>query len=303
MPESNKLVSVVITCYNYGKYLANCIDSVFAQTYKNIEVIVVNDGSTDNSDEVIQKYLSDSRIRYINQKNAGQANAKNTGIRNSRGSFIAFLDADDLWAANKLEKQIPLFSGPSEGVVYCPAKYVDEAGHELNFVATDEYLNPRSGNVTEWLFTDNFVPFSSAVVRKECLEQYGVFDEALKMGIDWDLWLRISAGYKFAFVDERLFYYRIGHPGQMSKNLEVRQGCSDRIMETFIKEHPGVLSAQSIRRAYIHTYCNRGEYFRMTDLKKSCRYFVSAIKANPFESRAYKGMLKNLFFTCGILKS
>jgi|WetSurMetagenome_2_1015567.scaffolds.fasta_scaffold00064_36 glycosyltransferase involved in cell wall biosynthesis len=300
MREPDKLVSVIISCYNYGGYLADCVESALAQTYKNIEVIVVNDGSTDNTDDVMQRYLSDSRIRYISQKNAGQANAKNTGIKNARGAFLAFLDADDRWEADKLEKQIPLFSDPSVGVVYCRAKYIDQDGREFDYNMTSHYLQPRRGHVTEWLIFDNFIQFSSTVVRKECIDQLGGQDESLNMGTDWDHWLRISTKYRFDFADEQLFYYRMGHTGQMSRNKEERQRCSDRIMATFIKNHPNVLSAQTVRRAYAFTFCNRGEYLRSRDMNKSNRYFMDAVLKNPCDGRAYKGLLKNILFACGI---
>jgi glycosyltransferase involved in cell wall biosynthesis len=251
----------------------------------------------------MKKYLPDPRIRYIKQNNAGQANAKNTGISNASGEYIAFLDADDLWEKSKLEKQIPFFSNPSVGVTYCRAKYLDEAGHEFNYDMTADYLQPRRGLVTNWLFFDNFIQFSSSVVRKECLDRFGGFDESLKMGIDWDLWLRISTAYQFDFVDERLFYYRMGHSGQMSKNLKERQRCSDRIMNKFLKNYPCVLKPQTIRQAYTFTYCSRGEYYRSSDMRKSTNYFMESIRINPAEIGAYKGLLKNLLAACGMLKT
>jgi hypothetical protein len=114
------------------------------------------------------------------------------------------------------------------------------------------------------------------------------------MGIDWDLWLRISTSYKFDYVDDRLFYYRMGHSGQMSRNVEERQRCSDRIMENFIDKYPGVLSPSTIKKAYAITYYSRGEYYRNIDRHKSYKYFANAIKRNPVEIGAYKGLIKNI---------
>jgi glycosyltransferase involved in cell wall biosynthesis len=302
MTESYKLVSVIITCYNYGRYLEQCLESVLSQTYTNIEIIVVNDGSTDNTDEIMRKYLSSPKVRYIRQENAGQANAKNRGISDAKGVYIAFLDADDMWEASKLEKQIPLFAEPSVGVVYCLAKYFDENGNEMDYSMTSEYLRPRRGNVTEWLFFDNFIQFSSSVIKREYLDRFGVFDETLKMGIDWDLWLRISVACKFAFVDEPLFYYRIGHTGQMSKNLEERQRCSDRIMNNFLMKNPGLLSLRTIRHAYAYTYLNRGYYYRNVDWKKSSKYYMNALRNNPGNIRAFKGIVKNLLIACKVAR-
>src|SRR6187431_1459236 len=103
-------VSVVITCYKYAHFLPLAMESVLNQTHHNVEVIMVNDGSPDNTDEVMQRYLSDPRVVYINQANAGQAIAKNNGIKRATGDFVAFLDADDIWELDKLEKQLKLFA-------------------------------------------------------------------------------------------------------------------------------------------------------------------------------------------------
>lgn len=287
-------VSVVITCYNYGKFLATAIDSVLEQTYPEFEIILVDDGSTDNTEQVANQYAHHPRLTYIRQNNAGQANAKNTGIKHASGEFIAFLDADDRWCPDKLEKQMIRFEIKNVGVVYCRAKYLNEDDEEIFFAMTGPYLQPRRNKVTNWLIFDNFVPFSSSVVRKECLDKFGTFDETLKMGIDWDLWLRISTAYSFDFVDEHLFYYRMGHSGQMSKNLETRQECSDRIMERFLAHYPYALGVKTVERAMYYTYCNRGEYFRSIDKKKSTNLFLKAIRILPYKINAYKGLVKNL---------
>lgn len=290
MPET----SVVITCYNYGKYLDGCIASVLNQTYRDFEIIVVDDGSTDDTSELMKKYLGLPNLRYVRQLNGGQANAKNCGIRQAKGSYVAFLDADDLWESTKLALQIDLFRDPKVGVVYSLARYIDEAGGVVEAGPVGRYLRPRAGEVSGWLFLDNFIPFSSSVVRRECFERFGVFDETIKMGIDWDLWLRFSTGYSFAYVAEPLLAYRVGHPGQMSKNLEERQRCSDRIMAKFLNNHPGLLDKTTVKEAYSYTFCNRGNYFRRVDPKKSWKFFLSAIGQRPFNSMAYRGILKNI---------
>lgn len=286
-------VSVVVTCYNYGNYLEGCLDSILKQSFKDFEIVIVNDGSTDNTDEIIEKFIKINIVKYIKQANSGQARAKNIGIQNSSGKFIAFLDADDAWEEDKLEKQMPLFSKENVGVVYSLVRYVNEKGQALDNVRTiGKYLKPRSGNVTRHLFLDNFVPFSSSIVRKACFEKCGVFNESLKMGIDWDLWLRLSTLYEFDFVHEPLLIYRVGHSGQMSKNIEVRQQCSDYIMSDFLRSYRHLLSVWIIRKAYSFTYCNRGEYYVKVDKKKSVKYYFKSICKNPLNVQPYKGLLK-----------
>ena len=295
-------VSVVITCYNYGKYLQGCIESVLSQTYQDFEIIVVNDGSTDNTDEVMRGFLSIEKIHYIKQKNGGQANAKNIGIRNSKGEYIAFLDADDLWARTKLEKEIPLFSDSQVGVVYSRSRYINEEGKEISFELSGKYLRPRKGRVTEYLIIDNFVPFSSSVVRRQCFAKFGGFDESLKMSIDWDLWLRISTNYDFDYVDEPLLLYRLGHPGQMSRNAEERQRCSDRIMDNFIQKYPETISNNVLTKAKAYTYCSRAWRLSGFDLKKSSTLYMKAIKERPGYVGAYRGLLKNALIGLKLIK-
>ena len=287
--------SVVITCYNYGHFIAEAIESVLQQTLSDVEILIIDDGSTDNSGEIAQRYLVDSRVHYFRQDNGGQAKAKNAGIRHSTGEFIAFLDADDRWTPDKLQKQVVLFQDSQVGVVFSRAKYIDKDGDEISFKLTGRWLQPKRGKVTEELFMDNFVPFSSSIVRKECFDRFGTFDETLKMGIDWDLWLRISTGYHFNFVDEPLLEYRMGHSGQMSKNMEERQRCSDRIMESFLANYPSEITPNVLSNAEYYTLCNRGDYFKDLDKIKSYTYYFNALKKSPLSFRAPKSILKNLF--------
>jgi glycosyltransferase involved in cell wall biosynthesis len=288
-------VSVVITCYKYAHYLPLAMDSVLRQTHRNVEVIMVNDGSPDNTDEVMQRYLSDPRVVYIKQANAGQAVAKNNGIARATGDFIAFLDADDIWADDKLEKQLPLFANPEVGVVYCRVSYMDENGQPYALEAR-ELMEPQRGWIVQHLFKDNLIPFCAAVVRRECFDTVGVMDTSFRMGIDWDLWLRMSVKYQFDYVDEPLLRYRVGHSGQMSKNFLVREQDTMRIMKQFIANHPGLLTPATIRWAMAYSYCNRGYYFRRDDAFKSLSFYLKAIGTRWYHGTAYVGIAKMLAY-------
>lgn len=291
--DQNPKISVVVTCYNYGHYLSGCVDSILGQTFESFEVIVVDDGSTDDTPERIKPFLErDGRIRYIRKSNGGQASAKNTGVWHSRGEFLAFLDADDLWQPEKLQKQIELFKDKSIGVVFSRMEFIDEQGRELISSPPAGYLTPRAGKVTDYLLFDNFVPFSSSIVRRECLENHGVFDEALAMGIDWDLWLRLSVHYQFAYVDEPLLRYRVGHAGQMSKKLEVRQKCSDLIFKRFVDDNKARLDPDVVKKAMSYTHCSRGYYFRKANPQLSARHYLTAFRYDWTNSRALVGLAK-----------
>jgi glycosyltransferase involved in cell wall biosynthesis len=291
---SPRKVSVIITCYNYGPYLRLAIESVLAQNYPEFEIIVVNDGSADNTDEIMRQYLSTSKIKYIKQGNFGSSRARNIGIRNAAGQFIAFLDADDIWEKQRLEEQLPLFNDEKVGVVYSRMKVIDQFGKEVSKIVKDPYRIPRSGNVTQHLFLANFIPFSSVTVRRECLDRVGLFDESLNMGMDWDLLLRISPYYDFAFVDKPLIAYRIGHIGQLSRNFEERYRCEDKLIDNFLCNNPDLIPKPMLKRASINQCIGRGINCRRRNIHLSNRYFIKALSRDMFAFSAYLGLLKNL---------
>lgn len=299
MQTSSSLISVVIPCYNYGRYLDVSISSVLNQTYKNLEIVCVNDGSTDNTDEAIKPFLHDPRVKYMKQENAGQAKARNVGIRNSSGSLIAFLDADDKWEEDKLEKQIPLFGDEKVGVVYSRSGFMGPEGEKLDLEMTGRYVRPCAGYVTQQLFCDNFVPFSSCVIRREALEKVGLFSKSLDLSEDWDLLLRISVHYNFAYVDEPLLVYRTGHFGQISSNMERVYASQNVIRQNFLDAHPSLVPEATVRNAMMHRYLSRGYAYEIKNLKESARYYGKAFMTKPYSPDVYKGLcrmlLKNLF--------
>ena len=208
-------VSVIIPTYQSGRFISQAIDSVLTQTYKDFEIIIVDDGSTDNTHEVINKYATDERIRYYYQTNNGPAAARNLGIRMSSGENIAFLDADDLWLPAKLEKQIKLLEDyPAIDLVFCDAYIFDETGMQQKTLFN--LSSPSSGRVLEKLFYLNFIPLLTVVVRRKVFDVVGYFDETVIGPEDYDLWLRISQTYLIDFIQEPLAKYRISS-GQISQ--------------------------------------------------------------------------------------
>ena len=199
-------VSVVIPAYNAMAYLPETIANVLEQTYTDFEVIVVNDGSTDNIKEWITQ-ISDRRVKLVSQVNLGLAGARNTGIRESQGEYLAFLDADDLWESSKLAKQVQVLdSHPEAGLVYTWISYIDEGGKSTGRVVKPEL----EGNVWQELTKGNLVECGSvAMVRRQCFEKCGLFDCNLGSFVeDWDMWLRIARTYPFKVIKEPLTYYR-----------------------------------------------------------------------------------------------
>jgi len=202
MPE----VSVVIPTYNYARYIREAIDSVLAQTYRDSEIIVIDDRSTDDTKGVVSQYGPE--IEYIRQENQGLSAARNTGIRNSKGEYIAILDSDDIWLPSKLEKQIKLFEANSElGLVYSDGLVFGEklAWDDLSFGGN---MNFYRGRIFDKLLMGNFIPCPSVVIRRGCFDKVGLFDINLGACEDWDMSLRISLHHEIDYVDELLVKHR-----------------------------------------------------------------------------------------------
>jgi glycosyltransferase involved in cell wall biosynthesis len=286
------LVSVVIATYNMADFLPLAIQSVIAQTYQNIEVLIVDDGSTDGSADAVAPFLADPRVRYQKQGNGGQAVAKNRGIRESKGDYVAFLDADDLWTPDKLEAQIPLFSASEAvGIVYSAFAYIDERGNQLPRVSGRLYR----GCVCGPLLISNFVGFGTSVVKRDCFERLGLFKESLQMGIDYDLWLRFSTRYEFDYVSRPLLYYR-EWPGQMSRNWRSRYLSGIEIMKNFLHEFPGAVDERTAAEAWAHTYSGFGYCVRGSGSgrREALEYYLRALRHKPDYFPAWKGIVATM---------
>ncbi len=212
------LVSVVIPCYNHGHYLSDALDSVLAQTFQDWEAIVVDDGSTDDTAAVAQRYAAgDGRIRYIHQENRGLAAARNAGIRAARGEYLAFLDADDAWEPAFLHIcTAALRTRPDLCAVYTGRIFMDEAGRELS---RSDGVMLGGKALRQRLWQGGFFPVHSVLARADVVRATGGFDEALTSVEDWDLWLRITERHDMAGIGKPLARYRI-YSGSMSTNAE-----------------------------------------------------------------------------------
>jgi glycosyltransferase involved in cell wall biosynthesis len=191
--QSTELVSVIIPAYNVAHYIGETLDSVFAQTYPHLEVIVVNDGSPDTSEleKVLEPYRD--RIVYLTQENRGLSGARNTGLRAAKGALVALLDADDLWLPSYVEEQARyLRNNPDKHLVYCDAEIFGEG------IAPGVYymqLNPNIGDATaEAIISKRCTVFVSVTARAAALRELG-FDESLRSCEDFDCWIRMTAAW------------------------------------------------------------------------------------------------------------
>ncbi len=283
-------VSVVIPAYNAMAYLPETLANVLEQTYADFEVIVVNDGSTDNIEEWITQ-IGDCRVKLVSQANQGLAGARNTGIRESQGEYLAFLDADDLWEPTKLAKQAQILdTHPEVGLVYSWVAYVDErgkfTGRTVCYQAED--------NVWGELVKRNLIECGSvAMVRSSCLEKVGLFDEqlsCLNVGEDWDMWLRIAAQYPFKVIKEPLVSYR-QLTGSASRNWELVAKSLRAVIEKAFADVP--LELLPLRnRSYGNSHLVLGWKAIQSQAKdyRQASYFRSqALKHDPwlFFSKEY----------------
>lgn len=208
------LVSVVIPTYNRAHLIREALESVFSQTFKDYEVILIDDGSTDGTEALIQEHYA-GRLRYVKQKNAGISGARNRGIALAKGKYVAFLDSDDRWLAEKLQKQFNYMeTHPKTGLLCTKLIRYEIGGSGKTEICPAGF--PK--HFSELLEGPNFIPTTTTMVRRECFEKTGVFDPALQVAEDWDLWIRIGKVYEMHCLDDVLAEHR-DHPQKTTRDL------------------------------------------------------------------------------------
>lgn len=206
-------VSVIIPTYNREEYISDTIQSVLDQTYKDFEIIVVDDGSTDKTKEKLEPFKS--KIKLIEQKNSERAVSRNNGVKNSNGKYLAFLDSDDLWIKDKLEKQVEILENSNDVIlVYGQSFRINDQSKKIK-TAKRQMLG-YSGDVFEELLFRNFIVSATPMIKREFFEKTSGFETKYIPYEDWELWLRLSLKGKFHFLNKPLSYYRI-HPQQSVK--------------------------------------------------------------------------------------
>ncbi|MBU3758781.1 MAG: glycosyltransferase [Candidatus Omnitrophica bacterium] len=208
-------VSVIIPTYNRKGLLQEALESVFAQTFRDYELIVIDDGSTDGTKEAVLSRWGD-RVRYFTQPNAGISAARNAGIREAQGTYVAFLDSDDTWRPDKLALQVDFMNqNPRTGLLATRL-----ARYELGSQHSQRLCPPTfPSGFLELLNGENNVPTSTVMVRRNCFEETGCFDSSLPIAEDWDLWLRIASRYEIACLDQVLAEHR-DHLHKTTRDLE-----------------------------------------------------------------------------------
>jgi glycosyltransferase involved in cell wall biosynthesis len=274
-------ISVIIPAYNSGSFLAEAIESALSQTYRSIEIICIDDGSTDNTRDVALSF--GSKVKYVYQDNRGVSAARNAGIRLSQGRFIAFLDSDDKWDSRKLEKQAALFSqNPKFGLVHSDVYYWGPGQDQKTMSQRERQV--IDGDCYLRLFFSNPVITSTVLIRKECIDFVGPFDETLSVSEDWDLWIRISRYFRLAYISEPLVAYRL-HEGSLTTNsIKMRQGDLF-VVERTLKNDPALkfrLGPSRVRKMVFKLSFGVGyHYFSDNELHLARHYLKKAILNRP----------------------
>ena len=270
-------VSVVIPAYNAAGYVAQAIESVLAQTYSDFEIIVIDDGSADTTRKEVERF--GGAVHYLRQANRGVSAARNLGIRASKGRYVAFLDADDLWRPEKLELQVPcLEHEPGVGLV-CSDWALEQNGAVIPSVLS--MREPvKSGYLFPRVVRDSFLLTSTVVVERRCLEEAGFFDETIPTAEDLDLWLRLSYRYPIAVVSTPLTIKRQREDG-LSSDPRAATICRIQLFENALANFQD-LSAENrrlLRTILSKCYLDLGyDDFSQMDWKHARRPLLTSMK-------------------------
>lgn len=317
------MISVIIPTYNRANYIAECINTVLNQTYNDFEIIVVDDGSTDNTQEVLKPYMN--KIKYIYQKNNGAANARNTGIKNAKGNYIAWLDSDDRWLPFKLELQMEVFKRLSSvGLVFSDFscftndkgkiaesyireyfyvynthkfKYDTLFSHnaslrELGINILDKDIMVYWGNIFEKLILGQMFPTDTVIIKKEYVNKTGLFNEDYKSGEAFDFHARIAKQVDVAFIDLPTMEYRRFHAGQLSAlDMEVESNLAwlDAGLRLWYGDKEYFAAhKRTVSLGISQFYCGLGAaYFKKGRYNKALPNFFKSINFNFKQKRIY----------------
>ena len=275
-------VSVIIPTFNRAAFLKSAIKSALHQTYDDIEIIVVDDNSSAPVHDVIKK-LQDTRIKYIRHKhNFGVSVARNTGIKASKGKYIAFLDDDDEWLPEKLEKQVEIIKKSSEKVcgIYSNFFIID------NFKKKTTDINPKikvkRGNLFKQFALGNPIHTSTVFIKKKCIKEIGLFDETISYMEDRDLWIRLAAKWDFEYIDQPLIKILVHQKPKLSENIENQIKGRKKIIERYD------YLFKKYKKAHSKLYLLQGaQYCQIKNMKEGRKNLINGIKIYPFNYNAY----------------
>ncbi len=289
------MVSVIIPVYNAQSMVTEAIDSVLSQTYQDFEIIVIDDGSTDNTSEVLAPYKN--RIRYYYQENTGVAGARNKGIEKSRGKYIAFLDQDDIWLPEKLAYQAAYLNANTDAAMVYSRYWREYKNFE------EKKLRPKKKYLEEGHIYSNvlfryIIWIGTIMVRRSCFEEIGVFDTSLVPAEDKEMILRIAKDYTIGFIEEPLAVHRIRQESLARSDKQKNLVAREKVLNL---GYQGLTSRQKFfyfilfRFKYSRHLAKIGKHYLKTkDFKTSSRLYSEAIIKYPFRFKYWKGLLASI---------
>jgi teichuronic acid biosynthesis glycosyltransferase TuaG len=290
---STKLISVIVPTYNSIHYLEECVNSIFAQTHQNTEIIFIDDVSTDDTLEKLYEYSNTNRnIRVLqNEVNRGPGFSRNLGIALAKGEYISFLDSDDVWHPEKLEKQVSLLESNADiDIANCFSEAINEEGKFI-----EEGYNPNySGYFLNGIISVSNFGTSNVMIRKSAIDCSTRFSEDVRIGEDWEFWLNLALKHQVGYVPEVLTGIR-NHTHHLSHNFLLNIDCDWKILSRFVKKNKAKLSLRTRLVGWYGLHFRHGFYYRDVGMKwRSCQEFLKAWLIFPWKMTPVKGIIVNL---------
>ncbi len=288
--DINPTVSVILPTYNRSYIIENAVKSVLNQNFPDFELIIVDDGSTDNTEEIIKSF-SDERIKYIKHKeNRGASAARNTGLRISRGKYIAFIDSDDIWLKEKLNTQVEFLEESSFEIGAVFSQTILETPRGKKIIPDKKSLTHEE--IKEILMYKNIIPLQSVLIKKICIEKTGFFDERFPRFQDWEFLFRIAQKFKISYLDKPLVISTI-QPDGISANKKLLIPAFKLFIEKYKSQIKKSAIAKLYRRLGIIAYSYQSR-------KEGIIFLLKSLKYNPICIKTYialivAGMGENLF--------
>lgn len=291
-----KKVSVVIPAYNKADLTIKTMKSILGQTYANIEVIVVDDGSVDDTRNKLQ--LFGDKIHYIYKQNGGACSARNVGIKKATGEYIALIDCDDIYYPEKIAKSVEcLEANPDYGFVFTNAYFID--ANDKIVSAFSNSHRKRSSLIASKLIFSNLICNSTVVIRRSCFKKVGYFDEKIFIPADWDMWLRLAEVYKAGYIDEKLTGYRVSESYTKSHKEKALNESLYVIKKTFNRNN--IISKKLINKCYANIYFGFGViHIADNNINRARNLFFKAVKNRPVNPKMLIVLALSLLFPRGL---
>jgi glycosyltransferase involved in cell wall biosynthesis len=290
------LVSILMPVYNCAEYIEAAIQSCLSQTYENFEIIIIDDGSTDETSSIIHSFSGQDNFMALRQTNAGRGAACNKGIKTAKGSLISFCDADDLLHDKKLELQANvMIKYPEIGLLHTARTAINNTGEDISHPhARDNRIEIYKA--TQNLFHRNYICGPTVMIRSECFDEAGYFDESLEQNEDHDLYLRMSLAYKFGYLNQETYKYR-KHDGQITQKRQQRESYKEHVLKQFVKRHPNAVTKNDMNIAFANIHKSRGHELLKNDKDPVAarREFLKSLQYRPISASVWFRLIKSFF--------